>query len=151
MKIEIYTDGSCLGNPGPGGYAYVIFYNNKEISRGQGSSRHSTNQREELMAIIEALKSLQKDVFTKKYDISIFTDSQYCKNIATKWINNWYNNNWKNSSGKQIKNIDLVKQLYQILQIHKNIKWNWVKGHSIENEKNNLVDSLAVEAAKKQL
>jgi ribonuclease HI len=149
MKINIYTDGSSLGNPGKSAWAYVIFHNDKEISRGQGSSRHSTNQREELKAIIEALKSLQKDVFTK-YDISIFTDSQYCKGIATKWINNWKQNNWKNSSGKQIKNIDLVKQLYKILQTHKNIKWNWVKGHSTD-QKNNLVDSLASEAAKKQL
>lgn len=150
MKINIYTDGSCInGNPGQGGYAFIIYHNNKEISRKQGSSRYSTNQREELKAIIEALKSLQKDVFTK-YDISIFTDSQYCKNIATRWINNWKQNSWRNSSGKQIKNIDLVKQLYEILQTHKNIKWNWVKGHST-NKKNNLVDSLAVEAAKKQL
>ncbi len=147
--INIYTDGSCLGNPGKGGWAFIIFNeHNEELNRQSGSKRHTTNQRMELTAIIKALESINIKIL-KFIEITINTDSQYCKNIATKWINNWKQNEWHTASGKPVKNIDLVKKLYKLIKLN-DIKWNWVKGHSI-NEKNNIVDSMAVEAAKKQL
>jgi ribonuclease HI len=138
-EILIYTDGSCLGNPGKGGWAAVIIENSseKEIS---GSEKESTNNRMELTAAINALSEIEQN---KK--IKVYTDSKYLKDGIEKWIKNWKSNNWKNSQKKEVKNKDLWMKLDTIIS-KKEITWNWVKAHSI-NQYNNRVDVLARNAA----
>jgi ribonuclease HI len=135
----VYTDGSCLGNPGRGGWAAVIIKNNKEIIIF-GSEKNSTNNRMELTAAINALLKTKE---SKK--IKIYTDSKYLKDGIEKWINNWKNNNWKNANKKDVKNKDLWTKLDALIN-KKQISWEWVKAHSI-NEYNNKVDILAKKAA----
>jgi ribonuclease HI len=135
----VYTDGSCLGNPGRGGWAAVIIKNNQEEIIF-GSEKNSTNNRMELTA---AIKALLKTKESKK--IKIYTDSKYLKDGIEKWINNWKNNNWKNANKKDVKNKDLWTKLYSLIS-KKQISWEWVKAHSI-NEYNNKVDILAKKAA----
>jgi ribonuclease HI len=135
----VYTDGSCLGNPGRGGWAAVIIKNNKEIIIF-GSEKNSTNNRMELTAAINALLKTKE---SKK--IKIYTDSKYLKDGIEKWINNWKNNNWKNANKKNVKNKDLWTKLDALIN-KKQISWEWVKAHSI-NEYNNKVDILAKKAA----
>ncbi len=130
MTIEVYTDGACSGNPGPGGWGAVI-KNDGEVNELQGGDPQTTNNRMELMAVIKSLE------FIKSNDeILITTDSEYVKNGITKWIFNWLKNNWKTSAKTPVKNQDLWKELHA-LTIDKNIKWFWIKGHSghIENER----------------
>ena len=138
-EIIIYTDGSCLGNPGKGGWAAVIINDSKEDIIF-GSEKESTNNRMELTAAINALLKIKQD---KK--IKIYTDSKYVKDGIEKWINNWKLNNWKNSNKKDVKNKDLWTKLDNIIS-KKEITWNWVKAHSV-NEYNNKVDFLARNAA----
>lgn len=138
-EIVIYTDGSCLGNPGKGGWAAVIINDNKEEAIF-GSEKESTNNRMELTAAINALLKIKQD---KK--IKIYTDSKYVKDGIEKWINNWKLNNWKNAHKKDVKNKDLWTKLDSLIN-KKEISWNWVKAHSI-NEYNNKVDILARNAA----
>jgi ribonuclease HI len=138
-EIVIYTDGSCLGNPGKGGWAAVIINDNKEEAIF-GSEKESTNNRMELTATINALLKIKQD---KK--IKIYTDSKYVKDGIEKWINNWKLNNWKNANKKDVKNKDLWTKLDSLIN-KKEISWNWVKAHSI-NEYNNKVDILARNAA----
>jgi ribonuclease HI len=138
-EIIIYTDGSCLGNPGKGGWAAVIINDNKEETIF-GSEKESTNNRMELTAAINALLKIKQD---KK--IKIYTDSKYVKDGIEKWINNWKLNNWKNSNKKDVKNKDLWIKLDNVIS-KKEITWNWVKAHST-NEYNNKVDILARNAA----
>ena len=138
-EIIIYTDGSCLGNPGKGGWAAVIINDSKEDIIF-GSEKESTNNRMELTAAINALLKIKQD---KK--IKIYTDSKYVKDGIEKWINNWKLNNWKNSNKKDVKNKDLWTKLDNIIS-KKEITWNWVKAHS-ENKYNNKVDFLARNAA----
>jgi ribonuclease HI len=137
--IKIYTDGSCLGNPGFGGWAAIIFLNDKKI-KINGKKRNTTNNQMELMAPIKALKKIPVG---KK--VQIYTDSKYVKMGITEWIESWKKNNWKTSSKKKVKNKDLWKELDHLSKKHQ-IKWLWVKGHSgdIANEE---VDQLAREAA----
>ena len=138
--IKIYTDGSCLGNPGFGGWAAIIFLNDKKI-KIKGKKRNTTNNRMELVAPIKALKKIP--VGEK---VQIYTDSKYVKMGITEWIESWKKNNWKTSSSKKkVKNKDLWKELDHLSKKHQ-IKWLWVKGHSgdIANEE---VDQLAREAA----
>ncbi|MEY3434698.1 MAG: hypothetical protein RLZZ195_168 [Pseudomonadota bacterium] len=135
----VYTDGSCLGNPGRGGWAAVIIKNNQEEIIF-GSEKNSTNNRMELTAAINALLKTKE---SKK--IKIYTDSKYLKDGIEKWINNWKNNNWKNANKKDVKNKDLWTQLDSLIN-KKQISWEWVKAHSI-NEYNNKVDILARKAA----
>jgi len=135
----VYTDGSCLGNPGKGGWAAVIIKNNQEEIIF-GSEKNSTNNRMELTAAINALLKTKK---SKK--IKIYTDSKYLKDGIEKWINNWKNNNWKNANKKDVKNKDLWTKLDSLIN-KKQISWEWVKAHSI-NEYNNKVDILARKAA----
>ena len=137
--IKIYTDGSCLGNPGFGGWAAIIFLNDKKI-KIKGKKRNTTNNQMELMASIKALKKIPVG---KK--VQIYTDSKYVKIGITEWIKSWKKNNWKTSSKKKVKNKDLWKELDRLSEKHQ-IKWLWVKGHSgdIVNEE---VDQLAKEAA----
>ena len=137
--IKIYTDGSCLKNPGDGGWAVIISKDgkNKEIS---GSEKDTTNNRMELLAPINALKEMKSNE-----QIEIYTDSQYVKLGITEWINKWVVNNWQTSKKEDVKNKDLWIELYN-LNKSLDVKWNWVKAHdgNIMNEK---VDLLAKKAA----
>jgi len=139
MKFNIYTDGSCLGNPGNGGWAAIIS-DNKEIKKISGSEKNTTNNRMELLAPINALKGMKPGV-----EIKIFTDSQYVKNGITEWINTWLANNWKTSKKEDVKNKDLWIKLYN-LNKSLNVQWNWVKAHD-GNPMNEEVDFLAKKAA----
>jgi ribonuclease HI len=145
MEIKIYTDGSCTGNPGRGGWAAMILFENKkkEISGGE---KITTNNRMELIAAIKAFEYCQilEKKQTSSIQIKIFTDSKYVKNGITDWINNWEKNNWKTSDKKNVKNVDLWKKL-KALTTGKKIDWCWVKGHS-DNPFNNFVDELAKKA-----
>ena len=121
--IKIYTDGSCLSNPGNGGWAAIINING-EIKKISGNEKNTTNNRMELMAPINALKNINS-----KDPIEIFTDSKYVKNGITEWINTWVLNNWKTSKKENVKNKDLWLELHKLNQ-SLNIKWNWVKAHA---------------------
>ncbi len=137
--ITIYTDGSCLTNPGNGGWAAIINEHNI-IKRISGSEKNTTNNRMELLAPINALKGIKPGI-----EIKIYTDSQYVKNGITEWINTWLSNNWKNSKKEEVKNKDLWIELYN-LNKNLNIQWNWVKAHD-GNPMNEEVDLLAKKAA----
>jgi len=137
--IEVYTDGSCLGNPGTGGWAFQVFNEGTTINHF-GYQLDTTNNQMELTAAIKALEFLQKES-----EIILFTDSTYVRNGITSWIVNWKKNNWKNSQKKEVKNKVLWEKL-DFLNSRKNIIWKWVKAHDI-NEHNNKVDLLAREAA----
>ena len=121
--IKIYTDGSCLSNPGNGGWAAIINING-EIKKISGNEKNTTNNRMELMAPINALKNINS-----KDPIEIFTDSKYVKNGITEWINTWVLNNWKTSKKENVKNKDLWLELHKLNQ-SLNVKWNWVKAHA---------------------
>ncbi|MGM0481609.1 MAG: ribonuclease HI [Pseudomonadota bacterium] len=137
--VHLYTDGSCLGNPGPGGYGAVIEYNGhrKELSEG---FRCTTNNRMEMMACIEGLK-----VLNRSCDIIITTDSQYVKKGIEQWMSGWKRNGWRTAAKKPVKNQDLWQQLDQQLQLHQ-VRWDWVKGHS-GHPQNERCDELARLAA----
>jgi len=137
--IKIYTDGSCLKNPGNGGWAAIICTDN-EVKKISGSEKDTTNNRMELMATINALKEVNSEDL-----IEIYTDSKYVKNGITDWIHNWIKNNWKTSNKDDVKNKDLF---FQLLDLNSNskIKCNWVKAHA-GNPLNEEVDLLAKKAA----
>jgi len=137
--IKIYTDGSCLKNPGNGGWAAIICTDN-EVKKISGSEKDTTNNRMELMATINALKEVNSEDL-----IEIYTDSKYVKNGITDWIHNWIKNNWKTSNKEDVKNKDLWVQLHELSNNSK-IKWNWVKAHA-GNPLNEEVDLLAKKAA----
>ena len=137
--IEIYTDGSCLENPGNGGWAAII-NNNGKIDKISGNEKNTTNNRMELLATINALKKIKSN-----NEIQIYTDSQYVKLGITEWINTWIKNKWQTSKKEEVKNKDLWTQLYD-LNNSLNIKWNWIKAHS-GNVLNEEVDLLAKKAA----
>lgn len=130
MTIEIYTDGACSGNPGPGGWGSVLLYNGhrKELSGGE---EETTNNRMELMAVIRAMQALKRPC-----EVTIHTDSVYVMKGMTEWIKNWKARNWKTASKKPVKNVDLWQELEAVLEPH-SVKWKWVKGHSgvPENER----------------
>ena len=138
-KIAIYTDGSCLGNPGPGGYGALLIFgkHKKEISEG---FNQTTNNRMELMAPAAALECL-----TEPCIVDITTDSQYVKNGINQWIKNWRKNGWRTADKKPVKTADLWKRLDEAVKKH-DVDWHWVKGHSGHPE-NERVDDLAREAA----
>jgi len=137
--IKIYTDGSCLKNPGNGGWAAIIFMNGKKIAI-KGNKKNTTNNQMELMAAIEALKKIPTE-----QEVQIYTDSKYVKMGITEWINKWSQNNWKTSSKQKVKNLELWSELNEISKKHK-IKWFWVKGHA-GDPINEQVDALAKKAA----
>lgn len=137
--IKIYTDGSCLSNPGNGGWAAIININGK-IKKISGNEKNTTNNRMELMAPINALKNINS-----KDPIEIFTDSKYVKNGITEWINTWVLNNWKTSKKEDVKNKDLWLELHKLNQ-SLSVKWNWVKAHA-GDPLNEEVDMLAKKAA----
>ena len=137
--ISIFTDGSCLGNPGPGGYGVVIKYKNhvKELS---GGYKLTTNNRMELLAPILALEALKEPCI-----VTLTSDSQYMRQGITQWIHGWKAKGWLTSNKTPVKNVDLWKRLDTARQIHK-MDWQWVKGHAGHPE-NERCDQLAREAA----
>ncbi len=137
--IKIYTDGSCIGNPGNGGWAAILLINEKKI-KIKGYKKNTTNNQMELTAPIKALKKIP---IGEK--IEIYTDSKYVKIGITEWVTKWKKNNWKTSSKKKVKNIDLWKELDNLNKKY-HIKWCWIKGHS-GNILNDEVDQLAREVA----
>ena len=138
--IKIYTDGSCIGNPGNGGWAGIIINNGKK-TQIKGSKKNTTNNQMELLAPIKALKKIPKGS-----KVQIFTDSKYVKSGITEWIHNWKKNGWKTANKKKVKNIELWTEL-DLLSNQFEINWNWVKAHSTD-KLNNEVDLIAREAAK---
>ena len=137
--VNIYTDGACRGNPGPGGWGVLIEFG--DISKEYfGGTKVTTNNQMELKAAIEGLNALKETC-----DVNLTTDSKYVMQGITSWISNWKKNNWKNSAKKDVKNKDLWTKLDSIIS-KKEITWNWVKAHSI-NEYNNKVDIIARNAA----
>ena len=137
--IKIYTDGSCLGNPGNGGWAAIIINDKKKIWI-KGSKKDTTNNQMELLAPIKALKKIPKGS-----KVQIFTDSKYVKSGITEWIHNWKNNGWKTAGKQPVKNKDLWSELDNLTKDF-NVKWCWVKAHSTDTL-NNEVDLIAREAA----
>ena len=137
--IKIYTDGSCLNNPGNGGWAAIININD-DIKKISGSVKDTTNNKMELMAPIKALQTIKE-----KQPIEIYTDSQYVKLGITDWVHKWIKNNWLTSKKEQVKNKELWIQLYNLNKSHE-IKWIWVKAHA-GNILNEEVDLLARQAA----
>ena len=137
--IKIYTDGSCLNNPGNGGWAAII-NDDGEISKISGHIRNTTNNKMELMAPINALKKINKE---KK--IEIYTDSKYVKLGITEWIHKWVKNNWQTSKKEDVKNKELWIELYELTKSFE-IDWIWVKAHA-GNTLNEEVDLLAKRAA----
>ena len=142
-KVEIFTDGACKGNPGPGGWSAILRYGKteKEI---YGASKNTTNNIMELTAVIESLKNLNKPC-----ELIITTDSKYVKNGITEWIHNWKKNGWRTAAKKEVKNKELWIELDSLIQIH-SITWDWVKGHSghPENERADLLANVAIEELK---
>jgi ribonuclease HI len=143
MKTEIYTDGACRGNPGPGGWGAILRYGDTE-KRLNGSAPDTTNNRMELLAAIEALAAL-----TRPSQVRLTTDSQYLRDGITQWIAKWKLNGWKTSNKQVVKNRDLWERLDKLAMIH-SIDWHWVKGHSGHRE-NELADQLANAAIDKMM
>ena len=136
VRVEIFTDGACSGNPGVGGWGAILRYKDieKELSGGE---ENTTNNRMELMAVIEALSALKKEC-----NISLYTDSKYVMNGITEWLANWKQNGWHTANKKkEVKNIDLWQKLDELTQKHE-IRWIWVKGHNGHPE-NERCDALA--------
>lgn len=134
-KIEIFTDGACKGNPGPGGWGALLRYNGVE-KKLHGGESNTTNNRMELMAAIQALKQLKEPC-----DVALTTDSQYVRKGITEWMTNWKKNGWKTANKKPVKNSDLWQALDEESERH-SIEWHWVKGHSGHYE-NEIADELA--------
>jgi len=137
--IKIYTDGSCLENPGKGGWAAIIINNGKK-TQIKGNEEKTTNNQMELMAPIKALKKIPKGS-----KVEIFTDSKYVKSGITEWIHNWKKNGWKTAGKKNVKNKELWTELDNLSNLFE-IKWFWVKAHSTD-KLNNEVDLLARKTA----
>ncbi|MFC3815937.1 ribonuclease HI [Lysobacter sp. GCM10012299] len=134
-QVEIHTDGACLGNPGPGGWAALLRFRGREREVAGGES-DTTNNRMELMAAIMALETLSEPC-----DVILHTDSQYVRQGITEWIGNWVRRGWKTAGGDPVKNRDLWERLHAAAQRH-SIQWKWVKGHSGDPD-NERVDVLA--------
>jgi ribonuclease HI len=141
-KVEIFTDGACSPNPGPGGWGAILRYGEteKELS---GCARWTTNNRMELTAVVEAIRAIKRPCY-----LVIHTDSRYLKDGITSWIRKWQRNGWKTSTGAPVKNKDLWLALDEASQPH-TIDWNWVKGHAGHPE-NERCDELARSAIQEQ-
>ncbi|WP_066015694.1 ribonuclease HI [Endozoicomonas atrinae] len=139
QTVEIFTDGACKGNPGPGGWGVLLRYGNveKELFGGEPET---TNNRMELMAAIEGLKALKRPC-----SIILTTDSQYVRKGITEWMAGWKRKNWKTAAGKPVKNQDLWQLLDEQSQRH-DIDWRWIKGHAGHRE-NEIADQLACKGA----
>jgi len=134
-KVEIYTDGACSGNPGPGGWGAILRYKGKEKELC-GGEKDTTNNRMELMAAIESLRMLKRHCV-----VDLYTDSSYVKDGITKWIEGWKAKGWKTANRKPVKNKDLWQELEEEIK-HHTIKWHWIKGHAGHPE-NERADELA--------
>jgi ribonuclease HI len=134
-KVELFTDGACKGNPGPGGWGVLLRYadHEKELCGGENNT---TNNRMELMAAIKGLQQLKEGC-----EVTLTTDSQYVRQGITDWIKNWKKNGWRNAAKKPVKNSDLWQLLDEEVERHK-VHWCWVKGHSGHRE-NEIADQLA--------
>jgi ribonuclease HI len=134
-RVEIFTDGACSGNPGPGGWGAVLRYDGveKELS---GGDKSTTNNRMEMMAAIQALEALKRSSA-----VDLHTDSTYLRDGITKWIHGWKRNGWKTAAKKPVKNVDLWQRLEKALERH-DVAWHWVKGHAGHPE-NERADALA--------
>jgi len=141
--VEIFTDGACRGNPGPGGWGALLRFKGNEKTI-KGSEAETTNNRMELMAAIRALETL-----TQPCQVKLTTDSKYVLQGLTEWMPNWKKRNWKTAAKKPVKNVDLWQRLDAATQAHE-IDWHWVKGHSGHAE-NELADQLANEAVDEML
>lgn len=141
--IIIYTDGGCHGNPGPGGWGFVLECDGKRIER-RGGEKHTTNNKMELEAVISALSLVAETPELSGRRIEIHTDSQYVKNGISSWIHSWMKKGWKTAAGKPVKNQEYWKRLKE-LDDRVNASWNWVKGHA-GNELNERCDALVQEA-----
>jgi len=141
-KVQVITDGACSGNPGPGGWAAILRYNHHEKELW-GSEPHTTNNRMEMTAAIEALRSLKENC-----EIEVVTDSEYLKKGITEWINGWKRKGWMTAAKKPVVNQDLWQTLDEQVGRHKTT-WVWTKGHASHAD-NNRCDELATRAAKEQ-
>ncbi len=141
-KVEIFSDGSCLGNPGPGGWGAIVRRAGEE-SELSGGKRMTTNNEMEMMAVIESLKSL-----ASPSTVTVTTDSQYVVKGMTEWIRSWIKNGWKTSARKPVKNRQLWEEMHSLSVRHK-VKWRWIRGHAghAENER---CDIIAVDEANRQ-
>ena len=141
-EVQLITDGACLGNPGPGGWAYILRFGHhkREMS---GSEPQTTNNRMELTAAIEGLRALKE-----RCHVEVVTDSEYLKNGITTWIHGWKKNGWKTKAKKPVVNQDLWSDLDEVVNGHQ-VKWTWTKGHA-NHEDNNRCDELATRAAREQ-
>ena len=137
-QVEIFTDGACSGNPGPGGWAALLRFGDREKMLS-GAERETTNNRMELKAAIRGLQGL-----TRSCKVQLTTDSIYVKDGIEKWLTNWKKNNWKTANRKPVKNKDLWLLLDDEVQKHQ-VEWSWVKGHS-GHEENERVDAAARQA-----
>jgi ribonuclease HI len=134
-KVEIFVDGACRSNPGPGGWGVLLRYNHHE-KKLSGALKNTTNNRMELVAAIMGLSALKS-----RCKVDVTTDSQYVRNGITKWLAKWEKNQWHTSAKKPVKNLDLWKKLHALTLLHE-VKWHWVRGHSGHRE-NEIVDKLA--------
>jgi len=139
--VEIFTDGACSGNPGPGGWGAILRYGDHEKEL-YGYSRHTTNNRMELLAAISALEALKR---ASKAELT--TDSSYVKDGITKWIHNWKKNGWRKSNKKPVENRELWERLDKAVSRH-DISWHWIRGHTGHSE-NERADQLATSAIEK--
>ncbi len=146
-SFKIYTDGGCSGNPGPGGWAYVMvqqtFQGEQVIAKNKGSEKDTTNNRMELTAVIMALRAL-KTMTGIPHQAAVLTDSQYVQKGITEWIRNWKRNAWRTADKKPVKNQDLWMELDSLASEFP-LKWEWVKGHA-GNEYNEMCDAMTQEA-----
>ena len=136
--VEIYTDGACRGNPGPGGWGVVLRFKGREKTLYGGES-HTTNNRMELMAAIAGLEALKRSS-----RVALTTDSQYVKRGITEWLTDWKRRGWKTADRKPVKNVDLWQRLDEAVGKHQ-VRWHWVRGHTghVDNER---ADALANQA-----
>jgi len=139
--VEVFTDGACRGNPGPGGWGVLLRYNETEKTLS-GAEHDTTNNRMELMAAIKGLNAI-----TRPCVVVLVTDSIYVKKGITEWLPNWRKKNWRGANNKPIKNVDLWQQLEAAVGRHHDIDWQWVKGHSghPENERADLLATSAID------
>ncbi len=138
MTVEIFTDGACKGNPGPGGWGALLRHNGKERTL-KGAEANTTNNRMELTAAIMALEAL-----TRPCQVDLYTDSQYLRQGMIEWMGQWKKKGWRNSKKEPVKNADLWQKLDELAMRHQ-IRWHWVKGHSGHPE-NEQADALANQA-----
>ncbi|HLW76184.1 MAG TPA: ribonuclease HI [Bryobacteraceae bacterium] len=141
-SVQLITDGACLGNPGPGGWAAILRHNHhtREL---HGWAPQTTNNRMELTAAIEGLRALKSVC-----EVEVITDSEYVKNGITQWIHGWKKNGWKTAAKKPVVNQDLWEELDELASWHRTT-WSWTKGHA-DHEDNNRCDELATQAARDQ-